>query len=150
MKDIMVNKYAAYFLSGFLMLISLSAPCYAANELTPIISDIITECQTIKPGLTRADLYRVFGTEGGMYSARDRSFVYHACNLLMSHVAPSTLVGGWVRRGISADRPFLRSDLLRLLYDSKKPNKALLGTRHKVSGPQNANVQRPGKYEFLR
>ena len=79
MKDIMDNKCTSYILSGFLIIISLSGPCYAANELTPIISDIITECQSIKPGMTRADLYRVFGTEGGMYSARDRSFVYHAC-----------------------------------------------------------------------
>jgi hypothetical protein len=29
-------------------------------------------------------------------------------------------------------------------------NKALLGTRHKVSGPQNADVQRPENIEKLR
>ena len=72
-----MKKYA--ILIGFYAALSLPTPCMGADELTPLISDVITECQKIKPGMTRADLYKVFGTEGGMYSARDRSFVYHAC-----------------------------------------------------------------------
>ncbi|HTS17832.1 MAG TPA: hypothetical protein VMP11_09685 [Verrucomicrobiae bacterium] len=43
------------------------------------ILDVITECQTIKPGMTRADLMKVFTTEGGMSTAAHRTFVHRRC-----------------------------------------------------------------------
>jgi hypothetical protein len=50
-----------------------------ASDLTKRISDILTECQKIKPGMTRSDLLKVFTTEGGISTATHRTFVYRDC-----------------------------------------------------------------------
>jgi hypothetical protein len=49
------------------------------QDLTKRISAILTECQTIKPGVTRAELLTVFTTEGGISNAKHRTFVYRRC-----------------------------------------------------------------------
>jgi len=49
------------------------------KDLTKRISDILTECQKIKPGMTRAELLKVFATEGGISTAAHRTFVYRGC-----------------------------------------------------------------------
>jgi hypothetical protein len=49
------------------------------DKLTQQVSDILTECQKIKPGMTRADLMKVFRGEGGLYSARHEKFVVYRC-----------------------------------------------------------------------
>jgi hypothetical protein len=53
----------------------------ASNDeaLTRRITDILLECQKIKPGMTRAELSRVFTTEGGLSTAEQRTFVYRGC-----------------------------------------------------------------------
>ncbi len=48
----------------------------ADTNLTKQISEILTECQKIKPGMTRAELLKVFTTEGGLSTATQRTFVY--------------------------------------------------------------------------
>jgi hypothetical protein len=50
-----------------------------ASDLTKQISAILTECQKIKPGMTRAELLKVFTTEGGLSSAMHRTLVYRGC-----------------------------------------------------------------------
>ena len=50
-----------------------------ASDLTNQISAILTECQKIKPGMTRAELLKVFTTEGGLSTAMHRTFVYRGC-----------------------------------------------------------------------
>ena len=52
------------------------------RELTNQISATLTECEKIKPGMTRAQLLEVFDTEGGLSTARDRTFVYRRCWLV--------------------------------------------------------------------
>ena len=52
------------------------------KDLTKQISDILTECQTIKPGMTRAELLKVFTIEGGLSTATHRTFVYHGCRYI--------------------------------------------------------------------
>jgi hypothetical protein len=49
------------------------------KELTKQISGILVECQKIKPGMTRAELLKVFTTEGGLSTATHRTFVYRGC-----------------------------------------------------------------------
>jgi hypothetical protein len=49
------------------------------RELTNQISATLTECQKIKPGMTRAQLSEVFDTEGGLSTAKDRTYVYRRC-----------------------------------------------------------------------
>jgi hypothetical protein len=43
------------------------------------ISDILIECQKIKPGMTRAELMKVFTTEGGLSTVTHQTFVYRGC-----------------------------------------------------------------------
>ena len=60
-----------------------SAPSRGANDvdkdLTKQIPGILSECQKIKPGMTRAELLKTFTTEGGLSTAAHRTFVYRSC-----------------------------------------------------------------------
>ena len=51
----------------------------ADTNLTKQISAILIECQKIKPGMIRAELLKVFTTEGGLSTATHRTFVYRDC-----------------------------------------------------------------------
>jgi hypothetical protein len=51
----------------------------ADKDLTKQIANILTECEKIKPGMTRADLLKVFTTEGGLSTATHRTFVCRSC-----------------------------------------------------------------------
>jgi len=51
----------------------------ADENLAKQISGILTECQKIKPGTTRAELLKIFTTEGGLSTAKHRTFVYRSC-----------------------------------------------------------------------
>jgi len=70
----------ALVLSGILFAYSsVSAQPATNNDLTKQISAILTECQKIKPGMTRAELLKIFTTQGGIWSAMHRTFVYRGC-----------------------------------------------------------------------
>src|SRR2546429_9238446 len=60
---------------GFLV-----APSRAGDEadkyLTKQMSDILTEWKKITPGTTRTELLKAFTTEGGISTARHRTFVH--------------------------------------------------------------------------
>lgn len=47
--------------------------------LTKQISDILLECQGIRKGTTRLELSNVFTTEGGLSTARKRTYVHRHC-----------------------------------------------------------------------
>jgi len=49
------------------------------KQLTKRISDILEECQNIKPGTTRAELLKTFMTEGGISTAEHQTFVLRRC-----------------------------------------------------------------------
>lgn len=59
------------------------APTRAGDEtdknLTKQISDILTECKKITAGTTRAELLKVFTTEGGFSTVTHRTFVHRRC-----------------------------------------------------------------------
>lgn len=72
--------------SLFLVLLALGFPAVpsragdeADKNLTKQISDTLKECQKIKPGMTRAELSKVFTTEGGISTAKHRTFIYRGC-----------------------------------------------------------------------
>ncbi|MCX6900558.1 MAG: hypothetical protein NT105_17905 [Verrucomicrobia bacterium] len=48
-------------------------------KLSKQIDVILRECRTIKPGMTRADLLKVFTTEGGLSSPEARTYVNRRC-----------------------------------------------------------------------
>jgi hypothetical protein len=70
-------------LMGILLASCLTAPSWAGStpdkDLTKQISDILTECKKITPGATRAELLKVFTTEGGISTATRRTFAHRRC-----------------------------------------------------------------------
>jgi len=55
-------------------------PERSANEiLTQQMADILRECESMKPGMTREDLLRFFTTEGGLSTQKWRTFVNNRC-----------------------------------------------------------------------
>jgi len=48
-------------------------------NLTKQVSNVLIECQKIKPGMTRAELLKVFTTEGGISNAQHRTYIYGRC-----------------------------------------------------------------------
>ncbi len=51
----------------------------ANDALTKQVQDVLAECDKIKLGMTRADLLKIFATEGGLSTAAHRTFVYRSC-----------------------------------------------------------------------
>jgi hypothetical protein len=66
-----------------ILLLLLCAPASSQGdrdaELTRRISDAILETSTIKVGMTRGDLMRVFTIEGGISTRSQRTYVYRRC-----------------------------------------------------------------------
>ena len=46
---------------------------------TAKVSEILKECQQIKHGATRAELLKIFTTEGGLSTAKHRIYVHRHC-----------------------------------------------------------------------
>jgi hypothetical protein len=81
----------ALVLSGILQGCSTANPHSSENlQLTPLnssvhkdlnaeIREVLLQWQKIKPGMTRADLLKTFTGEGGLYTARHRTFGYRQC-----------------------------------------------------------------------
>ena len=53
-----------------------------AQEQTAWVAQSLKEMQTVKAGMTRADLLKVFTTEGGLSTGLNRTFVYRKCRLI--------------------------------------------------------------------
>jgi hypothetical protein len=89
-------KHIITFIAAALILCSFSTPSFADGSvdknLTQQISDILKECESIKPGMTRADLLKVFTTEGGLSTQTWRTFVHSRCPYIKVDVefAPTT------------------------------------------------------------
>ena len=63
---------------GFLVAPSRAGDAVDKN-LTKQISDILSECKKITAGTTRAELLKVFTTEGGLSIGTHRTFVHRRC-----------------------------------------------------------------------
>jgi len=50
-----------------------------AQQPTEWIAKSLKEMEKIKPGMTRADLLKVFTTEGGLSTGLNRTYVYREC-----------------------------------------------------------------------
>src|SRR5512143_2007158 len=76
-------KTVACILVAIFALGVLVAPCRAAEttdkKLTKQIAGILAECKRITAGTTRAELLKVFTTEGGLSTAPHRTFVHRRC-----------------------------------------------------------------------
>ncbi len=49
------------------------------QEHTAWIDEVMREIETIKPGMTRADVLKVFEEDGGLSTVRQRSYLYSRC-----------------------------------------------------------------------
>jgi len=78
------------------------------------VADVLKRMQTIKVGMTRADLEKVFTTEGGIFSRLQRTYVSRDCPYFkvavqfeargsegQSHGAPGDVI-------VSISRPYLQ------------------------------------------
>jgi hypothetical protein len=69
--------------SFFVLLLGVSTlPAQSSQrpqEKTEWIADTLKEIQKIKVGMTRADLLKVFTTEGGLSTPFNRTYVYREC-----------------------------------------------------------------------
>lgn len=88
-------------------------------------AEALKRMQTIKPGMTREDLLRVFTTEGGIFTARQRRFVSRDCPLFKVIVTFETVArpgvdsSGRVTTGekdqdviVDISRPFLEFSIM--------------------------------------
>src|SRR5215469_17710005 len=55
------------------------APSQIDREHTVWITGVLNATQTIKVGMTRSDLMKVFTTEGGVSTISQRTYVYRKC-----------------------------------------------------------------------
>jgi hypothetical protein len=56
-----------------------SAVVETQTKLGIDVENVLRECQTIRPGMTRAELSKIFNTEGGLSTAKHRTYVFHDC-----------------------------------------------------------------------
>lgn len=54
-------------------------PAQIDKEHTAWIVEVLNAAQTIKVGMTRSDLMKVFTTEGGLSTTSQRTYVYRKC-----------------------------------------------------------------------
>lgn len=54
-------------------------PSQIEREHTAWIADALNAMQTIKVGMTRSDLVKLFTTEGGLSTTSQRTYVYRRC-----------------------------------------------------------------------
>jgi len=75
----------------FLCILSVSAvaqsesqqsPSQIEQEHTAWIAGALNAMQTIKVGMTRSDLMKLFTTEGGLYTTSQRTYVYRQCRYI--------------------------------------------------------------------
>jgi hypothetical protein len=70
-------------MSLFFLLLNVSIPgaqtAHQSQGETEWIAGSLKTIQTIKVGMTRADLMRVFTTEGGLSTGLNRTYVYREC-----------------------------------------------------------------------
>ncbi len=56
------------------------------GQLEDQISSVLRECEKIQPGMTRAQLLELFTTEGGLSTARHRTYVFRRCSYVKVNV----------------------------------------------------------------
>ena len=58
------------------------SPSYGADEHTVWIAKSLKEIETVKVGMTRSDLLRVFQEEGGISTRTSRRYVFRECKYI--------------------------------------------------------------------
>lgn len=75
----------------FVAMVALGAVAQSEHHKTPSgfdqehaawVASVLRATQTIKVGMTRADLMKIFTTEGGLSTSSQRTYVYRECPLI--------------------------------------------------------------------
>jgi len=79
-----MRRFASIATASFLVLLltTSTAPAQSPQKSqgpTEFIANSLREIQKIKVGMTRADLLKVFTTEGGLSTGLTRTYVYREC-----------------------------------------------------------------------
>lgn len=75
------------------------------TDLTTKIEKIILEVQQLKVGMSRADVLKIFATEGGLASMGARTYVYRSCPYIKIDVEFETAEGAkYLTRESATDR----------------------------------------------
>src|SRR6266478_419864 len=82
-----MSKFASVIaVSLFVLLLAVSLlPVQSSQQeqgQTAWIANSLKKMQKIKPGMTRADLLKVFTTEGGLSTSLNRTYVYRECQYI--------------------------------------------------------------------
>lgn len=57
------------------------------TDFTKKIGNVLRDVAKVKVGMTRADLLKIFTTEGGISNRKQRTYVYHSCPNIKVNVA---------------------------------------------------------------
>ena len=77
-----MTRFTAFFLASFIFLNTTPASTQespVAQEHTEWVAESLREINTVKVGMTRAELLPVFTTEGGLSTGLMRTYVYRKC-----------------------------------------------------------------------
>jgi hypothetical protein len=77
-----VLKLLAVAFCACIVLPSSFADQVSDERFTTQVSDILRECIKIKPGMTRAELLKVFTVEGGVSTAKYRTYIQRHCRYI--------------------------------------------------------------------
>lgn len=73
-------RSATYLLALFLCTVpALAQQSLSDQEHTKWVASVIDSVGTIRPGMTRGDLLKMFGIERGLSSRQHRTYVYKQC-----------------------------------------------------------------------
>ena len=92
-------------------------PAPARTSYTDWVAKSLTEMETIKVGMTRGQLIKVFTTEGGLFSRTDEQFVYKDCpyfkvRVQFAPVGPDTgYSGNMSDKIVNISQPFLEDEV---------------------------------------
>lgn len=82
MRKINLTILAISLVAGFAMFAQSDAQSGEPKTHSEWIAQSLKEMETIKVGMTRTDLLRVFGEEGGLSTRTQRQYVYRECPYL--------------------------------------------------------------------
>src|SRR6266542_341238 len=82
-----MRKFAAVIVASlFASVVSIPALSEAgaqgSQQQTEWVANSLKEMQKVKVGMTRADLLKVFTTEGGLSTGLSRTYVYRECSYI--------------------------------------------------------------------
>jgi hypothetical protein len=85
-------------------------PAQIERERTEWITGVLEAIQTIKVGMTRAELMKIFTTEGGLSTTSQRTYVYRQCRYIKIDVKFAASSSGEelaADRIVEVSRPYL-------------------------------------------